>query len=130
MGCEMVRELTNHRVNGLNEFLRVVAVDEPGAGGANHEYMIRLDTTEATAGTFAWCSIKFQNGPILEVGVNGISNEALLAIVEDRLASFQEGPFACRENALALTKLQEAMMWLQWRTRGRIMRGVEGTANL
>lgn len=54
-------------------------------------------------------------------------NEALLAIVEDRLQGFQSGQYACRENALALTKLQEAMMWLQKRTRDRMARGVEGS---
>lgn len=73
------------------------------------------------------CDINFQNGPIKESGVNGISNESLLAIVEDRLLGFQSGQFACRENAIALTKLQEAMMWLQKRTRDRVARGVEGT---
>ena len=71
--------------------------------------------------------ITFQEGPIAEYGVNGISNEALLAIIEDRLAGFQAGPFACRENALALTKIQEAMHWLHHRTRERVTRGVEGT---
>ena len=71
--------------------------------------------------------MRFQNGPIGEFGVNGISNEALLAIVEDRLKGFQSGDYACRENALALTKLQEAMMWLHSRTRARVARGVEGT---
>lgn len=75
----------------------------------------------------ACCDINFQNGPIAESGVNGISNEALLAIVEDRLIGFQSGEYACRENAIALTKLQEAMMWLQKRTRDRVARGVEGT---
>jgi hypothetical protein len=130
MGCEMVREITSHRINGVHELFRVVAMDELGAGGASHEYMIRLDTTQATLGSFAWCSIKFQKGSFLEVGVNGITNKTLLAIVGDRLASFQAGPFACHENAVALTKIQEAMMALQWRTRFRIMRGVEGTSNL
>lgn len=54
-------------------------------------------------------------------------NEALLAVVEDRLLGFQSGENACRENALALTKLQEAMMWLHKGTRDRVARGVEGT---
>ena len=45
----------------------------------------------------------------------------------DRLRGFQAGPFGCRENALALTKLEEAMHWLHHRTRGRMARGVEGT---
>lgn len=71
--------------------------------------------------------VRFQNGPIKEVGTNGVTHEALLAIVEDRLIGFQSGPYACRENAVALTKIQEAMMWLQKRTRDRLARGVEGT---
>jgi hypothetical protein len=75
----------------------------------------------------ACCDVRFQDGPIQETGVNGISNEALLAIVEDRLAGFQSGQYACRENAIALTKIQEAMMWLHKRTRDRAARGVEGT---
>jgi hypothetical protein len=59
--------------------------------------------------------------------VNGISIEALLAIVEDRLLGFQSGQFSCRENSIALTKVQEALLWLAKRTRDRVARGVEGT---
>jgi len=114
-----MRVLTSHKVDGLNEALVVSVTDEPGSGGACHEYLI--------ASLDVLCEIGFQDGPIGEVGVNGISNEALLAIVEDRLIGFQSGEFRCRENAVALTKLQEAMMWLQQRTRDRIARGVEGT---
>lgn len=121
----MGRELTSHKVNGLNDALLVNVLDEPGQGNACHEYQIRKwvhseDDVEL-------CNIQFQNGPIGEVGVNGISNEALLAIVEDRLKGFQSGQYACRENAIALTKLQEAMHWLHHRTRERVARGVEGT---
>ncbi|MCK9587740.1 MAG: hypothetical protein M0Q93_00070 [Terrimicrobiaceae bacterium] len=72
--------------------------------------------------------IQFQNGPIQEAGVNGISGEALMAIQIDRLRSFQAGLYACRENALALTALEESLMWLQKRTRDRFARGVEGTS--
>lgn len=121
----MGREVTSHKVNGLNDALLVNVLDEPGQGNACHEYQIRKwvrheDDVEL-------CNIQFQNGPIGEVGVNGISNEALLAIVEDRLKGFQSGQYACRENAIALTKLQEAMHWLHHRTRERAARGVEGT---
>jgi len=52
--------------------------------------------------------------------------EDLLNIVVDRLESFQSGDFACRENALALTKVQEALHWLNHRTADRIDRDVEG----
>lgn len=118
-----MRELTSHKVNGLNEALRIVVLDEPGQGNACHKYSINVIGGESCSGQV----ISFQNGPIQEFGVNGISNESLLAIVEDRLLGFQSGDFACRENALALTKIQEAMMWLLKRTRDRIARGVEGT---
>lgn len=129
-------EITSHKVNGLNEALRINIVDTPGQGNACHKYQIEpveLETANETTPTEtsrlinAVCRIKFQEGPIQEVGINGISNEALLAVVEHRLQGFQSGDFACRENALALTKIQEAVMWLHKRTRDRMARGVEGT---
>ena len=120
----MVRVLMSHRVTGLNEALTIGVMDEPGQGNACHQYRIEFAQNGPACNAV---DIKFQNGPINEAGVNGISGEALLAIVEDRLIGFQSGQFACRENAVALTKLQECMMWLQKRTRDRMARGVEGT---
>lgn len=131
-----MRELTGHRVNPANDKLRIDVTDAPGAGGANHRYEVTGFDTESNpsrvnaegyATSFSRLVLLFQNGPIAESGVNGITHEALLAILIDRLQSFQAGPYACRENALALTKLQEAQMWLLERTRGRMARGVEGT---
>jgi hypothetical protein len=69
-------------------------------------------------------------GPIGEVGVNGVTHEALLAILIDRMQAFQKGPYSCRENALALTKLEEAVHWLNARTARRTAQGVEGTHSL
>lgn len=125
----MSRELTSHKVNGLNEALLINVLDEPGSGNACHEYQIRkfVKGEDDDTADVELCNIKFQNGPIAEAGVNGISNEALLAIVEDRLVGFQSGKYACRDNAVALTKLQEAMIMLHKRTRDRVARGVEGT---
>ena len=118
-----MRELTSHKVNGLNEVLRVEAIDEPVLGGASHSYRVT-----PTVGNATGLLVEFQNGPLKETRIpNGISIEALLAIIEDRLVGFQSGQFACRENAVALTKIQEAMMWLQKRTMDRMKRGVEGT---
>lgn len=122
-----MREITSHKVNGLNEVLKIEVLDEPGQGGACHEYCIRGVQGPVDHHPVPTIPIRFQNGPIHEVGANGISGEALLAIVEDRLKSFQVGPYACRENALALTHIQEAMHWLHHRTRERMQRGVEGT---
>lgn len=127
-----MRELTDHKINPANDKLRITVTDEPGAGGANHRYEIDgfdADSNPSALGTDLMrdVTILFQNGPINEVGVNGVTQEALLAIVADRLRSFQAGPYACRENALALTKIEEAQHWLLSRTRGRMARGVEGT---
>lgn len=71
--------------------------------------------------------IRFQEGPIKECGVNGVCNEDLIAMVITRLEHFQRSEYSCRENALAITKLEEAMLWLRKRTMGREQRGVEGT---
>jgi len=129
-----VREIRDHIVNPANDKLRIVATDQPGAGGANHRYEItgfesgtNVSLAESGPEPKSRTIILFQNGPINEVGVNGITQEALLAIVADRLRSFQSGPYACRENALALTKIEEAQHWLQSRTMNRMRRGVEGT---
>ena len=115
------REIHTHEVNPANDTIRVVVKDPPGSGGASHHYEVTLP------GGKGWTDIQFQNGPIAEAGVNGITQEVLLAICIDRLESFQAGSYACRENALALTKMQEAQMWLQKRTRDRMARNVEGT---
>ena len=118
-----MREITTHKVNGCNEEVSVYASDAPGSGGAHHRYKIGFPRYSGFEPIF----IDFQNGPVKEVGTNGVTHEALLAIVIDRLQAFQKGPFACRENALALTKLEEAMHWLKHRTEQRLARGVEGT---
>jgi len=72
--------------------------------------------------------IIFQDGAIKECGVNGVQNEDLIGCVLTRLQAFQNGDFKCRENALAITKLEEGLLWLRSRTNGREQRGVEGTS--
>lgn len=71
--------------------------------------------------------IDFQEGPIKEVGINGVMNEDLIAMVITRLEHFNQTEFRCKENSMAITKLEEALLWLRKRTIGREKRGVEGT---
>lgn len=71
--------------------------------------------------------IHFQEGPFKECGVNGVCNEDLLVMVVRRLEGFQNSGFRCRENACAITKIEEALLWLRKRTMGRENRGVVGT---
>lgn len=124
----MKRTLTDHKLNGLNDAIEIFVIDEPGQGGACHVYdLILQPATDPHTAPSKTTRIEFQNGPVLEAGFNGWSQEALLAILIDRLRSFQAGPFSCRENAIALTHLEDALHWLQHRTRQRLARGVEGT---
>lgn len=115
-----MKAITAHQINELNEQITIVADDrDAGNGNASHNYDVHFADRKI--------AIPFQHGVVKAVGVNGVTNEALLAIVIDRLQGFQEGAFSCRENAVALTHLETALMWLQKRTRDRVVRGVEGT---
>lgn len=119
-----MRTITDHKLNGLNDALNITVLDDPGAGGACHVY--EIDANESQFGEPV--VIAFQNGPIQEAGVNGISGEALLAIVIDRLRCFQAGEYAHPYNEAALVQLEHALGWLQKRTKERLARGVEGTS--
>lgn len=128
----MGREITDHIVDGDQASqLKIDVLDQQGAGGANHVYVIRganLARNEAlrNAPLVDGERIVFQCGGIPDNGVNGITNEALLAIVIDRLECFQAGPFPSQDNATALQNAREALRALQKRTMARIRRGVEG----
>ena len=105
--------------------------------GAPHHFQIVRNAPldgeleySAQEGLFPLCQIGMQEGPIKENGVNGCANEDLLNIVLCRLNYFQNGDYACRENALAITKIEEALMWLRKRTNARAARGVEGTSKV
>lgn len=115
-----LRVLDSHKVNPLNDVLVIGVMDEPGHGGACHEYRVSLPNG-------AQLFIDFQNGPINECGVNGITHEVLIAILLDRLEGFQKGEYACRENADAIIDLNRALAVLKSRTKQRMERGVEGT---
>lgn len=69
--------------------------------------------------------LHFQDGVVPEVGRNGMQNEELLEVLIDRM-KFLNGKFSCRENSIVITKLEEALMWLEKRTADRVKRGVEG----
>jgi len=133
-----MRKLTDHIVNPANDKLGITVLDEPGHGSACHHYAIHCANLRDNPsvknnvnfeGDQQTTVILFQNGPISADGngVNGVTHEALLAIVADRLRGFQSGPYKCKENACALTHIEEALHWLQQRTLARMRRGVEGT---
>lgn len=115
----------------IHNIIDVQAMDEPGPGGACHEYEVRFvaftrDAQGEPQPVPAPVRLYFQKGPVNEVGVNGVSDEALLAVLIDRARAFANGPFKSREGSLAATKMEEAMHWLRARYEDRAERGVEG----
>lgn len=113
-----MRTITQHKSPGFNEAVEVTVTDD-------RHYQVVVGERD-----LLYYPITFQHGPVGEVGHNGLTNEAILAIVADRLREFNKGAFLCRENSIALTKIEEALHWLHARTQDRMDRGVEGTREL
>jgi hypothetical protein len=71
--------------------------------------------------------LDFQHGARDEPGSKpGVTDAAVIAAVIDRYRGFQSGPFACRENAFVLAKLEEALQWIHRRARLRRAKGILG----
>lgn len=101
----------------------VLAVDERGAGNANHRYVI----TDAKKDDDIIAYIELQNGARKEEGsIRGVIDSDLLEIVKDRMSSFQSGAFASEYNAKALNYIELALFWLNRRVEDRIEREVLG----
>lgn len=116
---------THHDGYGLNDIITIEPDEEdPNSGGASHNYVAKIHGgSEPRVVTI----VNFQHGPRNEPNSNpGVTEAVLLAILIDRMSSFQAGPYACRENALVKTKCEEALHWLNHRTAERVKRGVLG----
>lgn len=76
-------------------------------------------------------SVNWQDGPLMMGGVrrdpNGAFVEDLIKVSINRIQFYQDSRFSCRENAIAITKLEEALHRLHDRTERRTEEGVEGT---
>lgn len=70
-------------------------------------------------------SFTIQNGPVKEAGVNGCQVDQLIHVAKLMIEGLNKN-FPCRENAVAITKLDEALMWLEKRKKDRMNRNVEG----
>jgi hypothetical protein len=71
-------------------------------------------------------TFQVQSGPIKEFGVNGCQVDDVVAWAKEKIEGFNAA-FPCRENAIVVTKLDEALLWLGKRKADREKRNVEGT---
>jgi hypothetical protein len=96
-----------------------------------------LDQNSNPAGgstTGTGIGIEWQDGPLGRGAdrkePNGAFVEGVVQAAIGRLQFYQKaagGKFSCRENAIALTHLETALLWLEKRTADREEREVEGT---
>lgn len=70
---------------------------------------------------------KEQGSTELELVNDGTTNEEVIAVLIDRI-NFLNKKFPCRENAIALTHIETALLWLNHRSANRQARNVEGKA--
>ena len=108
---------------GTTSTIRAVGI--PGPGGGYHEYIVDIKTGAENPETSVF-RIHFQKGHAKEVGINGLHNEHLLAMIIHNLEGYQTGPYACPENANTLSACKEALGHMRSRTRDRANRGVDG----
>lgn len=76
-------------------------------------------------------TIRWQNGPLgrdeARLEPNGAFVETVIDAAKQRIEHYQKSNFKCRENALAITKLEEALHWLSSRAQRRENQEVEET---
>lgn len=70
-------------------------------------------------------AFKIQDGPIKEYGHNGCDVATIIEVAKMIVEGLNKKRI-CRENSMAIQKLDEALMWLEKRTKDRTIRGVEG----
>lgn len=87
-----------------------------------HHYAVFKDSVDDTN---LLGKIDFQDGVVPEVGVNGVTNEALIAILIDRTKKLN-AKFPSQYNLDAIAFLNGALRSFNDRTLSRKARGVEG----
>ena len=115
--------LTEHipDVSTPGAHLAITCGPDTDAGGACTAYTVG----EEDVGVLA--ELQFQDGPVGDVGANGLTNEVLLAILVHRMRGYCNGPYNCMFNVAALRHLERALNTLHMRTKDRVSRQVEGT---
>jgi len=87
---------------------------------------IQIENVEDVKGVAPTVKFTIQSDPIGEVGINGVQALDLLEYTKCLFQSLND-VFPCRENALTITKIEEAIHWQEARTKDRQRRAVEGS---
>lgn len=106
---------------------RNIEVVEPGYFYTLPEYDV---TDQGLVDSHYAFAIKFcrgdKNNPSID-RQTGVFVESLLETIVHRLKTVNVGELASKETSVAITKVEEAILWLGKRSEDRRVRGVEGT---
>jgi hypothetical protein len=125
-GFEIVKEL-RHVEKALHKLVK--QYPESGKFSLTEPFsenqFIKIENVEDVKGVAPIVKFTIQSDPIREVGINGVQALDMLKYIKCLFESLNEA-FPCRENALTITKIEEAIHWQEARTRDRMRRNVEG----
>ena len=106
----------------VSKALEKLKQSNPSQDYRNH---ITISNEDDVKGVAPVVSFTIQSDPISEVGVNGVQVTDMLEYIKCLYQSLNDA-FPCRENALSITKIEEALHWQDARTKDRTNRRVEG----
>jgi len=115
---------TLKRITKIDGFDVVVVADCSGVG-CNIDYTRGKQNPVMINQIDNRIEFQIQQGPVKENGVNGCQVDTIIATAKLIIEGLNKN-FPCRENSIAITKLDEAIMWLKKRKQDREERGVEG----
>jgi len=78
-----------------------------------------------TCGTIALCRGNKEDEAVPRQ--EGFFTETLLEVARQYLTAVNVGPMATRDTSMAITKIDEALMWIGKRAEDRKLREVQGT---
>lgn len=116
------------KMDGLitQNYTKIICEDEKEQkfNAPHHFKIINVNNDEVVT------EINMQEGPIKENGINGASNEDLIAIVIHRLNKFQDSPYNSEFNELAIDAFEKGLGHLRDRTNKRVAENKEGTSQI
>lgn len=105
---------------------RVLNVVKPGAIYEIPTFKVTDNGLEDGAGfTLNFCKGDKSNPEVFRQ--EGFFTETLIQVCKEYLESVNVGELANRDASMAITKLDEALMWIGKRAEDRKRRGVQGT---
>ena len=112
----VVDVIDTHHVEGYGYNINIKAVPVERYGLPSYTYQLTKDYTDKSWYQYIK-ELSFQVGDPKVYGVNGVTNEALLAIMIHRLQGFQNNSSTnCSENQEAINHMELAMEALHSRT--------------